>query len=196
MQAPREQDLEKLEQVGLYIKATREMGLHISPRGTQIFASTDASFAVHSDRKSHSGVTLWLNGTEGVECGNAPFEFHSSKQGLVTTSSTEAELVALHKGGESVVWARGIMEEMGFPQNTTEVQVDNKSMMVMAKRGPGLGGAKAIDVKYYWITEHIQKGAVELKYTHTDDLISDGFTKPLARGKFFLWRSRILNLEH
>lgn len=191
MQKPNEGDWKRLERLGNYVLNTKDLHMRITPATLQLHCSTDASFAPHTDRKSHTGVMLWL----GDGCNNSPVEFRSVKQGMVTDSSTAAELVALHVGGQSVMWTRALLESMGFPQLVTEIEVDNKSAETMANRGPGMGGSKAIEVKYYWITQFIQNGSIRLSHVPTDQMLADGFTKPLPRNKFFVWRRRVLNLE-
>ena len=54
--------------------------------------------------------------------------------------------------------------------------------------------SKAVDIKYFWLSDKIEEGDIELKWTDTDDLIADGLTKPLTGTKFRRWRDRILNI--
>ena len=54
---------------------------------TKVVWSIDASFAVHPDMKSHSGMTMTM--------GKGAITLLSRKQKLNTRSSTEAELVAV-----------------------------------------------------------------------------------------------------
>ena len=92
------------------------------------------------------------------------------------------------------MWTRQLLDEIGCVQGRTVIEQDNLSTMVMAGRGPGKGGrSKAIQVKYYWISQHIDDGEVMLKYVPTEELIADGFTKPLSPIEFERWRSKILN---
>ena len=58
----------------------------------------------------------------------------SKKQKLVTKSSTEAELVALTSAMEEVLWLRGLLEELGYPQPSTKIEQDNKSTILLANR--------------------------------------------------------------
>jgi hypothetical protein len=58
----------------------------------------DASFACHPDIKSHTGQFTSLGG--------GAISTKSSKQRLVTKSSTEAELVGLSDGLSQVLWIK------------------------------------------------------------------------------------------
>ena len=55
-----------------------------------VYQYIDASYGVHRDGKSHSGSVTTLGNTGGT------VDARSSKQKLVTLSSTEAELVGVH----------------------------------------------------------------------------------------------------
>ena len=43
---------------------------------------------------------------------------------------------------------------------------------------------KHIKIKYHYIRDMVQRGAVKLQYVATDEHIADVLTKPLARVKF------------
>jgi len=59
------------------------------------------------------------------------FYARSTKQGLVTLSSTEAEICAAVEAVKDVIWFYNILAEIGFPQEgpTTIVHVDNARML-------------------------------------------------------------------
>jgi hypothetical protein len=68
--------------------------------------------------------------------------------------------------------------------------------MILANRGPGKGGhSKAIKIKYFWISQHIDDKSISLEYVPTEELIADGFTKPLEPKRFREWRTKVMNLE-
>ena len=62
----------------------------------------DASYAVHLDYKNHTGAACSL--------GHGAFIPISSKQKLVTKSSTESELVAVDDAMTFVMWAKHFFE--------------------------------------------------------------------------------------
>ena len=66
----------------------------------------DASYGVHADGKSHSGTIITL--------GAGPVYVRSSKQKIVTKSSSEAELVALSDNASHVIWARNFIIAQGY----------------------------------------------------------------------------------
>ena len=50
---------------------------------------------------------------------------------------------------------------------------------------------KHIEIKYHYIRDIVQRGAVKLLYVATDEQIVDVLTKPLARVKFEYFRVRL-----
>ena len=44
--------------------------------------------------------------------------------------------------------------------------------------------SKHIEIKYHYIRDMVQRGAVKLQYVAMDEKIADVLTKPLARVKF------------
>ena len=79
-------DQSKLERLLKYINGSRHLGLCLDFRGaSNIEASIDASYGIHSDGKSHSGLC--------ISFGKGIFMAKSVKQKIVSKSSAEAELI-------------------------------------------------------------------------------------------------------
>ena len=51
--------------------------------------------------------------------------------------------------------------------------------------------SKHIEIKYNYIMDMVQRGAVKLLYVATDEQIAGVLTKPLARVKFEYFRERL-----
>jgi hypothetical protein len=66
--------------------------------GIRVIAYVDASYAVDSDFKSHTGAVISL--------GYGPIFVKSTKQKLKTKSSTEAELVSVSDALSQIIWTR------------------------------------------------------------------------------------------
>ena len=54
--------------------------------------------------------------------------------------------------------------------------------------------SKHIEIKYHFIQDMVQKGALKLKYVPTEEQVADVLTKPLARVKFecFQYKFRVV----
>ena len=51
--------------------------------------------------------------------------------------------------------------------------------------------SKHIEIKYHYIKDMVQKGAVKLQYVVTNEQIVDVLTKPLTKVKFEYFRENI-----
>jgi hypothetical protein len=141
-------------------------------------AFIDASFATAKDRKSITGAVIMVGGAV-IWC-------KSGKQSIVTKSSFEAELVALSDMSSMVLWVSMFMKDLGFILETPIVYQDNQSTIKVAEAGPSTNPlTKHIDIRYMWLKEIIKAGSLRLQYTSTDDMVADGFTKPLVGEKFY-----------
>jgi len=183
-----ESDYRKACRVAGYLNGTKDLGLVFRPTTFELFCSADASFAVHPDQKGQSGYTIHFGEH------NAPFHVASKKQRLVTMSSTESELVSLTEAAQMLMSMREFLQSLDLTQGTSIVEQDNKASILLSNRGPGRAGrAKAISVRYFWITQHIESQAIKLRYVPSEQLLADGLTKPLPRDRFLEFRNRILN---
>jgi len=188
------EDMQKATRVAEYIYGCKDTHkLVLQPKSLKLISVADASYAEHTDGKSHSG------GVVGFESDTSCyFGFVSSKQPVVAKSAGEAELIAHNKIGDLVEWAREILEELGYPQQKVPMFVDSTCAMQMVKQGTGsFKRAKHIKVRYFWLKELTDSGLIELLYVPTDELVADILTKPLTGWKFQYLLKKLLgwNIE-
>lgn len=71
-----------------YIRGSKDMGMLLQPgvSGIRVHLFVDASYCVLVDGRSHTGICVVIGDLGAVHC-------NSTKQLIVTNSSTEAELV-------------------------------------------------------------------------------------------------------
>jgi hypothetical protein len=148
----------------------------------------DAAFAVHHDFKSHTGAVLTL--------GKGAVNTVSAKQKLNTRSSTEAELVATDDIVVQAMWTRNFLDAQGYDSDTTTYQ-DNTSAILLETNGKESSSKRTrhINVRYFFIKDCFDKGYMQVKYCHTDDMKGDFPSKPLQGQKFLKHRRDILNLQ-
>lgn len=51
--------------------------------------------------------------------------------------------------------------------------------------------SKHIEIKYHFIRDYVQRGAVELQYISTNEQVANIFTKALMKGKFEFFRDKL-----
>ena len=191
MQDPDTEDKIALERVYKYVNNTKDYGLTYKPTSMELHYWSDAAYALHLDRRGHSGIMATLG------FANAPIYVKSGKQKIHTRSSTESELVALDECILHLLWMRQIIEFLGYPQHPAFAYQDNKSTIVVCETGQSKNGKlKHMAVRYYFIHGQIEQNIVKIKYCKTSDMIADLLTKPLNGQSFIRLRNNILNHHH
>ena len=139
----------------------------------RLYAYIDASFAREADKKSTTGAVIYL--------GAAILWATSCKQGVVSKSSTEAELIALSDVLSMVIWFSLLLEELGFGGATPTVYQDNKSAMALAQRGYSSNPSmRHVDVRKMWVEQFRSERKIDLVFVRTAEMRADGLTKPLT----------------
>jgi hypothetical protein len=188
MRNPNEQDDQLLDRVIAYLEGTKDKSMKIRKCDMQLHAYMDASFAVHSNRVSHSGIHFTLG-----KYGNTVL-CKSIKQKTVATSSTEAELVCIFDGMDYLVWMRNVLEFLGYKQGTTTIYQDNTSTITMAYMGRGGSGSRTrhIDIKYFYIKQFLDSKALEIDHLGRDNMTADFFASPRQGATFRRFRGMIM----
>ena len=173
-------DLDKLQRLVRYIGATRDRGLVLMPGagGITVKLYVDASYGVHYDGKSHTGSCIVIRDVGAVHC-------RSSKQLIVTKSSTEAELVGLSDSANQGIFIRTFLIAQGYPMPAMTILQDNQSCMALMARGrSGAERTRHIQIRYFWVKERVDRGEVKIEYLRSEDMYANVLTKPLQGGQF------------
>ena len=179
VQNPTEEDWRKLIDVLKFLNGTRTDKLKLSIEDLSIIKwFVDASFAVHPDFKSHTGGMMTM--------GKGAIISQSRKQKLNTKSSTEAEVVAVDDISTMILWTKLFMEAQGYNIKRNVLLQDNKSAMLLEQNGKSSSSkrTRAMNIRFFFITDQIQKGNVEVVYCPTEEMLGDINTKP-KQGKQF-----------
>jgi hypothetical protein len=179
VQRPTERDLHKLHRVLAYLKGNPRYELVANADTTgELTAYTDASHAMHPDRKSHTGASIYVYGL--------PVYVASRKQHAITLSSFEAELMALSEEAKEVVWCRDFLQCQLSKSVVPRMLCDNLGLVQCLQRDSGglQSGAKHIEIRHYWLRELICRGVITIEHVATADMWADIFTKPLQGTQF------------
>jgi hypothetical protein len=183
---PNEDDWGKLQRCLKYLNATQDLGLELRP-GDDLFveSSIDASYGVHADAKSNTGVSIYL--------GSGSVYAQSRKQRINTKSSYEAEIVALSDGASQVLWSRDFLIAQGYTIGPAIVNQDNKSAILSVEKGMPSSRGRHFNIRYFWLKDRIDSGELKLRYQPTSDMVADMLTKPLQGQQFIELRNKLLN---
>jgi hypothetical protein len=182
-----ESDVRKLNRLLKYLNATKDHQLTLRAEALNpipILVYADASFAIHPDGKSHSGLTITL--------GEGSVLSKSTKQKIVTKSSTEAELVCASDSIPIAYYIRDIINDIGHETMIILYQ-DNLGTIQLLKNGSNSLRTKHINVKYFHLKEKFEDGEIQIEHMPTEFMTADILSKPLQGFLFHELKSRLLN---
>jgi hypothetical protein len=186
VQHPTEEDWDKCQRVLKYVNGTKSLGIRLKGTTTmQVKASIDASHGVHEDGRGHSGLHATL------EIG--PIAVKSTKQKGNTKSSMESEVVGVSDGISPSIGAANFIEEQGYDRQPVILYQDNQAAIKLMTKGKSTNdNTRHIRLRYFFVSDKIAKGEVELSFKPTESMIADILTKPLQGAKFLQMRDQLL----
>ena len=119
--------------------------------------------------------------------GSKAMQVISKKQKLNSRSSTEAELIGADDAATMILWTKLFTEEQGYPIEKNILYQDNKSAILLETNGRTSAGnrSRALNIRYFVLTDQVEKGNVKIQYCPTDEMLGDFMTKPLQGEKFW-----------
>eukprot|EP00253_Pinus_taeda_P018162 PITA_18162 len=170
----------------LGLEGTLDFGLdYRQGYGVRLVGYTDSDWAGStSDRKSSSWCCFGL--------GSAVVSWISRKQQSFTLSSAEVEYMAASLASCDAIWLRKMLFGL-FVQALRPLVIycDNQSCIKLTENPVFHDRSKHIEIKYHFVRDYVQKGAVKLEYISTNEQVADIFTKSLPRGKHVYFKDKM-----
>lgn len=190
VKAPTRLDQDKLMRVLKYLCGTKNLGIVLERSSEVPLAFIDASYGVHDDFKSHSGLVITL--------GKGPLFVASSKQKLNTKSSTEAEVVTISDKTGDVLWFNELLRQQeshkGESASAAIIYQDNKSAIRLAEYGKTTStNTRHMNIRYFFIKDKLERGELKIEHLNTNEMVADTMTKPLQGTPFKYLRFKLLN---
>jgi hypothetical protein len=189
-------DAQKLDRVFRFVYATQSRGIVLRTRGTRLVFSIDASYAIHPNSRSHSGLYVTLGGVPtSTPFAGGPVWCRSIIQRLVSYSSYEAEITSLHQSRDLIIYLRELLSDFGFDQDEPSLVLeDNMASISAINQGERFRGrATHVNVRVHGFAQLIEAGAVEIVYCPTEIMLADGLTKPFFTRSHLPLLFRLLN---
>jgi hypothetical protein len=174
------EDKAKLVRLLRYVRSTKDTGIVLKPgsKGIELSCYVDAAYGVHADGKSVTGSVIAIG-----EAG--PIHAKSSKQKIVTKSSTEAEFVGTSDSINQALHLREFLISQGYQMKPIVLFQDNQSCMALIKRGKSNSErTRHMNIRQFWITERVNNGEVIVEYLPTEKMYANLLTKPLQGAQF------------
>jgi hypothetical protein len=146
---------------------------------TSYVCASDASFADNTiDRKSSQGYVLKLFG--------GPVAWRANKQDTVTTSSTEAELLALSQTAKESIYLSRLLTALSLElDEPLAIECDNRqTIRLLAESAKLQTKLRHVDIHSHWLRQEVQRGAITLTWRESKKMMADGLTKALPRAPF------------
>ena len=118
--------------------------------------------------------------------GGACTAWMSKKQRTVSTSTTEAEYIALGHGARQGVWMRRFLNELGLDEAIPNIILlgDNKSSIALVQNPEQHSCTKHIDVQHHYIQNLVEDRELIVNWVPTKKMLADGLTKTLTKNTF------------
>ena len=148
-------------------------GLDSDPM-VELFGISDASYMPGGDSRGQLAYAQFLNLNSGA------IEVKSVKDSTVSTSATDIELKAIYILLLAIIWSRGFLSEIGFPQNKpTVIWTDSASAQILASTFQLSSKSQHLVMRINAIHQEIVNGVIEIKYVDTHSNVVDALTKAL-----------------
>jgi len=159
-----------------YLRGTLDFGIFIpfptknKPAHFILKPYSDASHAIPIlDHRSASGIIFLLNDT--------PVHWISRKQHLISTSSTESEIIAASLCAQELLWIMQVLQPIAPFKCPVHLHIDNLSMKYITESVLMSHRTKHLELRYLFIKQLIQDHPVVLKWIPSEANIADIFTK-------------------
>jgi hypothetical protein len=141
---------------------------HLYPKGStfDLIGYSNADYAgCKIDRKSTSETCQFL--------GRSLVFWASKKQNSVALSTAEAEYIIAGHCCAQLLWMRKTLRDYGYKLSKVPLLCDNESAIRIADNPIEHSHTKHIDIRYYFLSDHQQKGDIEISYVSTHNQLVD-----------------------
>jgi hypothetical protein len=185
-----EEDRVKLNRLISYLRDAPNRGIRLTPGKGGVHANgyIDAAYGVHEDGKSHTGACITIG-----EAG--PVLSDSSRQSIVTKSSTEAELVGMSDSANQILHLRNFLVAQGYDHGPATVYQDNMSCISMIEKGRSTSKrSRHIAIRHFWMKERIDTEEIKVVHRPTELMgAANVMTKPTHGAQFTEERMQLTN---
>jgi hypothetical protein len=170
--------MDAVNRIFAYLNSDRGKGIRYSGKyGFDLKGFVDSDFAGCEDsRRSTTGWVFTLAG--------GPISWNSQRQKTVATSTLDAEYVAGAEAAKEAIWIRNFINDLRIPGiyvKSVPLYIDCNSALKLTRNPEFHSKSKHIDVKYHFIREKVEEGAINTERVGTKDNLADVLTKALPR---------------
>ena len=96
-----------------------------------------------------------------------------------------------------IIWVKYLLEAQGYTGRNNLLHQDNQSLIKLEQNGKSSSGKRTrhIAIRYYFVTDIIAGGDLQVDYCPTEKMLADFYAKPLQGKLFRVFRSMIMNIQ-
>lgn len=158
-----------------YLKGTIEYRIKYKFSNEPINGFVDADWA--SDVDERRSCTGWL-----FKLAGGAVSWSCKRQKTVALSTAEAEYMAMASATQETVWLTQFLHSFKIVGGIL-LRGDNQSALDIAREDAFRQNTKHISIRYHFIREKVQSGAIVLDYVPTDENVADCLTKGVGVNK-------------
>ena len=147
---------------------------------------SDASFAPELDRRSITGMAIYVNGNL--------VNWATKRQKIITHSSAACEMLALNYSVLKAFDLRNTIRDIGLKVKNIHIHEDNKAVITILQND-NFHPHRPIDICYKFLRQKLNDGYFSISYVESKDNLADSFTKPLGMRKLNEHTRRIIKRE-
>ena len=187
--SPTVADWYKLRRLMSYASSTSTRALILRPKGIWVEVYTDASFATHQDRKSHSGTVCTIGG--------APYYCSSTRQKINAKSAAESEMISISDAGTMTQWGQQLLYHQGYVSLIpARIWEDNAATIANLVRGaPTAQNSRHYEVRYFYISDLASRGIVRVEHLESAEMTADLLTKGVSGDVFTRLSHKLMTSE-
>ena len=162
-----------------YLQKTKSyMLVYRQVKNLELIGYSDSDFAGNypKSKKSTSGYIFMLAG--------GAVAWKTMKQSIITTSTMQAEFVAVYECMCQGLWMRNFLIYTdvlkGLVSNPLKLFCDNEAAVFFSKNNKRSSNSKHIDLKYYDVRKRVKRGQISVLDIDTESQLADPFTKALS----------------
>ncbi|XP_062103149.1 uncharacterized mitochondrial protein AtMg00810-like [Humulus lupulus] len=186
MHSPSDTHWQAVKRILCYLKGTAHHGLLLQPCSEfNLLCYTDADWAsCLDDRRSTGAYYIFL--------GHNIISWSSSKQRVVSRSSTESEFRALADGVAELSWIQFLLRDLRMQQHSAPLLLcDNISTTYLTANPVLHARTKHVEIDFYFIRERVASKQLVVRFTPSEDQLADALTKALPSARFLQLRSKL-----
>ena len=189
--------LQKVTQFVNYAASNPDAKLRFHASDMQLKIHTDASYLNHTGARSRTGSHHYFgNRPPKPDINNGAILNHQAGiLRMVVSSAMEAEVGGLYVGTKQGVILRQTCHDLGWPQDTTPVQVDNTAAAGIINENLKPQRSCAIDMRFYWIRDRVHQGQFHVHWAPGTLNKADYFTKHFPASHHRAVRPIYLHIE-